>query len=267
MSGDGNAEGESLGTIGSRPRLRLCRHKMRAWALGDSVRARLVGRRRPVYRTIDSARYAGPIGRAHACGPHGAPAERENHGIPSRTPSLSAFRRTRARGRQFPIGRAFSAGRARGSRGYCSGGPLSCPPPKKNWHLGNRSCIRLGMKRKFDGLLAECCGCREMLPRGQFRKRVRGGRVVLRPRCRACEKPERAAAAATRRKRVRGTYTAADVRRLYLVQNGRCRRCLRSLALFGYHVDHVVPIAKGGLNVAGNLQLLCPRCNLRKGAR
>jgi 5-methylcytosine-specific restriction endonuclease McrA len=33
------------------------------------------------------------------------------------------------------------------------------------------------------------------------------------------------------------------------------------------HVDHVVPIARGGLNEVGNLQWLCAPCNLSKGAR
>ncbi|MBQ6893391.1 MAG: HNH endonuclease [Clostridia bacterium] len=30
------------------------------------------------------------------------------------------------------------------------------------------------------------------------------------------------------------------------------------------HVDHIVPIAKGGLTVASNLRTLCERCNLGK---
>lgn len=32
-------------------------------------------------------------------------------------------------------------------------------------------------------------------------------------------------------------------------------------------VDHVVPIARGGTNVLGNLQALCGPCNNAKGAR
>jgi hypothetical protein len=35
----------------------------------------------------------------------------------------------------------------------------------------------------------------------------------------------------------------------------------------GYHVDHVVPWAKGGQNDLDNLQLLLAECNLAKGAR
>ena len=34
-----------------------------------------------------------------------------------------------------------------------------------------------------------------------------------------------------------------------------------------YHLDHIIPVAQGGLNTPGNLTVACPQCNLRKGAR
>ena len=33
------------------------------------------------------------------------------------------------------------------------------------------------------------------------------------------------------------------------------------------HIDHIVPLAKGGKNELDNLQLLCGKCNLKKGAK
>jgi 5-methylcytosine-specific restriction endonuclease McrA len=103
-----------------------------------------------------------------------------------------------------------------------------------------------------------------MRPRGWFARK--GKRWES--QCRECRKPAKAAAAATRRTRLlgRGTYTAADVRLLYRSQGGECALCRRTL-VGGYHVDHIIPIAKGGMNVVGNLQLLCQRCNLTKGAK
>lgn len=62
-----------------------------------------------------------------------------------------------------------------------------------------------------------------------------------------------------------GTHTYADIKRLMLKQGGRCVLC--ETRLMRYHVDHVVPLARGGGNGPDNLQLLCPTCNHRKGAR
>ena len=35
----------------------------------------------------------------------------------------------------------------------------------------------------------------------------------------------------------------------------------------GLHIDHIIPIAKGGKSVASNLRVLCSKCNGSKGAK
>ena len=50
---------------------------------------------------------------------------------------------------------------------------------------------------------------------------------------------------------------------------GKCSQCGRDLLgelLADPHIDHIVPIARGGCNDIVNLQILCDRCNLKKRA-
>jgi 5-methylcytosine-specific restriction endonuclease McrA len=49
----------------------------------------------------------------------------------------------------------------------------------------------------------------------------------------------------------------------------RCEYCKLSQAgqEATFHIDHVIPIAAGGLTIAENLALACVSCLLRKGAR
>lgn len=46
-----------------------------------------------------------------------------------------------------------------------------------------------------------------------------------------------------------------------------CAKCAAHVTQrSGVHVDHVVPLARGGSNGRENLQILCAACNLAKGA-
>lgn len=81
--------------------------------------------------------------------------------------------------------------------------------------------------------------------------------------------PEIAAAIyRNRRARIKGNggiHTASDILGLLIKQEHRCAIC--DLVLVKYHVDHMMPIKLGGSNDVGNLQILCPQCNVRKNAR
>lgn len=54
--------------------------------------------------------------------------------------------------------------------------------------------------------------------------------------------------------------------KIRLAQRNRCAICRTSLR-GGDHIDHIVPLSKGGKHIAQNLQLLCPHCNLTKSGR
>lgn len=60
-----------------------------------------------------------------------------------------------------------------------------------------------------------------------------------------------------------GRFTAEDVLKIYADQNGLCASCGADISC-GYHVDHIIPLAKGGSNWPNNLQCLCQPCNNRK---
>jgi 5-methylcytosine-specific restriction endonuclease McrA len=62
-----------------------------------------------------------------------------------------------------------------------------------------------------------------------------------------------------------GNHTIDDVRALLELQRGRCTCCGKKMEKF--HVDHIVPLSRGGSNGKENIQLLCPTCNCGKGAK
>lgn len=61
--------------------------------------------------------------------------------------------------------------------------------------------------------------------------------------------------------------TRGTIKRLKTLQNGLCAHCKIDLEKSGHHLDHIIPISKGGLHCDSNVQLLCPPCNLSKGAK
>ena len=67
-----------------------------------------------------------------------------------------------------------------------------------------------------------------------------------------------------RKKNSLGQHTYEDILRLFVEQNGLCTYCGKKLELTDYHVDHNIPLAKGGSNGSENICLCCPPCNLHK---
>lgn len=64
-----------------------------------------------------------------------------------------------------------------------------------------------------------------------------------------------------------GKHTGAEILALFELQSGVCPYCKAKLYKNGnnkYHIDHIMPLSKGGSNSIENLQLLCPTCNLSK---
>ena len=65
----------------------------------------------------------------------------------------------------------------------------------------------------------------------------------------------------------KGSFTVTDVFVILMSQNGLCAACKKDVLDDGYHIDHIVSLSKGGSNHPENLQVLCPHCNISKGAK
>lgn len=71
------------------------------------------------------------------------------------------------------------------------------------------------------------------------------------------------------RARVRASgesFTKKDIYAMMKQQNGKCVVCRVDISK-KYHIDHIMPLILGGSNGKENIQLLCPHCNLTKGAK
>jgi 5-methylcytosine-specific restriction endonuclease McrA len=58
--------------------------------------------------------------------------------------------------------------------------------------------------------------------------------------------------------------TSAQLERLMQKQRFRCAICLVKIPEKRRHLDHVMPISRGGKHAISNLQWLCPPCNIEK---
>ena len=57
-----------------------------------------------------------------------------------------------------------------------------------------------------------------------------------------------------------------EIREILLKEYGRkCRYCIKTLDINNMVCDHVIPLSLGGDSTANNLQMICDRCNRRKG--
>lgn len=63
-----------------------------------------------------------------------------------------------------------------------------------------------------------------------------------------------------------GRLPRGTVQRIGEAQRWRCAACGGGIKK-AFHVDHIIALAAGGQHEPLNIQLLCPRCNVRKSAK
>lgn len=113
---------------------------------------------------------------------------------------------------------------------------------------------------------------RYRLKKKEARKQaILDGVLVLKPRLTDEQKKEAKRVARRnykdRKRSANGKISKGRISMLLELQKCKCPVCKRNLVLTGrdkYHIDHIIPLAKGGSNHDHNIQLLCKDCNQEK---
>jgi hypothetical protein len=71
---------------------------------------------------------------------------------------------------------------------------------------------------------------------------------------------------ATRHNRKTGRLPRGTIKAIGSNQGWLCVYCKCDVSI-KYHVDHIIPLAKGGEHNPKNIQILCATCNVRKSAK
>jgi 5-methylcytosine-specific restriction protein A len=71
-------------------------------------------------------------------------------------------------------------------------------------------------------------------------------------------RPPRARVESKRERKHYTTAAWAEIRKAVIIRDaGRCRECGRTVLGAECHVDHIVPLERGGSDALANLQVLC----------
>lgn len=63
-----------------------------------------------------------------------------------------------------------------------------------------------------------------------------------------------------------GVVSPTDIKNIYLKQEGLCFWC-KTEVNENYHLDHLIPLSRGGLHIIDNMAITCPRCNVVKNKK
>lgn len=113
-------------------------------------------------------------------------------------------------------------------------------------------------------MVLECSCCKRRMPRGNFRRNGGGRRASW---CKECRRPYDSAHQARRRGAKVFWVRPGQREYLWQKQGGLCAICRQPLLLAGAHVDHRIPVVKGGEHREENLQLTHALCNLKKSIK
>lgn len=158
-----------------------------------------------------------------------------------------------------------------------------CKPCKKIrmdiWRAANKEKIRTQMKANYEATKNHQLSTQKARRAANpelFKERVKAWvdanperMVELRKRWKTENRERVCAYSQDRRAKLAlsgGSLHEDQIKGLMVLQKNKCAVCRTSL-LKKFHADHVIPLSKSGENMIQNIQLLCPTCNLQKGAK
>lgn len=136
-------------------------------------------------------------------------------------------------------------------------------PANKSYFGSDRS--------KTDHLSTQCKSCKNLKKREaprteEYREKYRRQKRRYYHKYHEREKAKTIAKGHVRRARKTGnggSFSRQDIQEQRKRQKNKCYYCQKRLQI--YHIEHIVPICKGGSSDMSNIVLACPACNLSKG--
>lgn len=93
--------------------------------------------------------------------------------------------------------------------------------------------------------------------RESWRQYARDNRAAVTARSRRIKAARRGA---------EGAFSPSDIEGALKSQASRCYWCGADVSA-GHHIDHLIPIARGGSNFPSNIVISCPTCNVSRGSK
>ncbi|HEX2913800.1 MAG TPA: HNH endonuclease [Chloroflexia bacterium] len=135
--------------------------------------------------------------------------------------------------------------------------------------------ITISSKQSGQGYQYYCPTCQKVLPAAEnarWERLYASQQGTSRPQPKRAPTRKSSPAGTKSRKSSSGGYQrepiGAKLRYDILTRDRyRCVKCGSTKEQSRLHVDHIIPVSQGGTNDPKNLQTLCEKCNLGKGAR